>query len=710
MLALVCEIHGTPTVTLFVDPWDMVTQEIEIVRSQLKKFGVKVLPPHVDLKRGPEETTPWRELATKMRNKPSHLISEGRLRKRQSPGSVPVTMAKYVHRPLEGSRQVRLLEILPGSELDQLHGRIMETRLDEAGYFRALSYRWGPSAAPSAALETPDGQVPLAASLHRALRRLRDPVEKLVLWVDAICINQRDDREKKTQLRLMGEIYSSAETVMAWLGDEADNSSRALEVLLQVRTLSLSPRVWPSTLPKVPGSWGAGPCPSQDDTLWTDIAAFFTRDWFERVWILQEVVFARKITVCCGPFRMSWEDLFEAFKICVRERPALLHKEGQQQPGQSSPIAAYTLAITRGIYHTPPRQAFTLLELFALFSYTKATEPRDKLFALLPLAGDADDSAFDPDYSSPLHKVVRRYATAFVERGNVLDLLYMAGTSKSFPFASWIPDWTREDQPRTISTWYSRRGRFSASGPSPKTAKARVSQSSTWPDSEGPLGTKAKHVDRITRVGSVTRLDSDAVTYVNSLHAAVESLASYPTGESIDELKRRLPVGDASRPQLDALSDVASSYYKLAAPISANGNGTGGHFDGASYAAAPDIVAASSTTIKSIDGFVRMFSQSQDRKQALWDYWHTATSFALRLSGAKVCFTEKGYIGLAPADAEPGDMVVIVHGATVPFLVRRRKGAREIRSTFVGECYVHGIMHGEALGLEGATEVDLWLA
>ncbi|KAK5653791.1 hypothetical protein OQA88_7949 [Cercophora sp. LCS_1] len=722
MLALVCEVYETPTVTLFVDPWVMITQEIKTIKSelQLKRFTRKALPPHVDLKPGPGEATPWQEFTTKMRNMPSHLL-EGQGSKKLA-AQVPVAMTRYAHRQLEGLRQIRLLELSPGNELDRPKGRIVETRLDRAGRFRALSYRWGPSTETSATLETPDGQVPLAASLHRALRRLRDPAEKLVLWVDAICINQNDDGEKKTQLRLMREIYRSAETVVAWLGDEADNSSRALEALLQIRTLSLRPRVWPSKLPQVSGSWGGRPCPSENDPVWDDIATLFARDWFERVWILQEIVFAKDITVCCGLSRMSWDDLFEAFKVCVREKPGLLQKGSPSQHGHPNAIAAYTLGITRGIYLGPLRRPFNLLELFALFSYAKATEPRDKLFALLPLASDADDSVFDPDYGSPLPVVVRRYAGEFVRRGNALDLLYNAGTSKSFAFASWIPDWTRENQPNTISTWYSRRGRFSAAGRSSlQTAGIFVSPRSTRPDpdSEDPLFVEGKRVDRIRSIGNLTRLASDAVTYVNSLHSAVESLAPYPTGESVDELKMRLPIGDASRPHLDALTDVASAYYTLAAPAaltspqgSLHGNNNGGGYPEGPAAPTPGILSVDSTAIKTIDGFVRIFSQAQDRKQALWDYWHTATSFALRLSGARVCFTERGYIGLAPPDAEPGDMVIIINGAAVPFLVRGPQSlvSSESRSTLIGECYIHGIMHGEALDFDGVEEIRLWLA
>jgi hypothetical protein len=44
------------------------------------------------------------------------------------------------------------------------------------------------------------------------------------MWVDALCISQKDDRERRQQVQMMSEIYSSARYVQAWLGLETEDT------------------------------------------------------------------------------------------------------------------------------------------------------------------------------------------------------------------------------------------------------------------------------------------------------------------------------------------------------------------------------------------------------------------------------------------------------------------------------------------------------
>ena len=61
------------------------------------------------------------------------------------------------------------------------------------------------------------------------------------------------------------------------------------------------------------------------------------------------------------------------------------------------------------------------------------------------------------------------------------------------------------------------------------------------------------------------------------------------------------------------------------------------------------------------------------------------------------CVTRKGYMGWAPPTAKPGDCICIFFGGQVPYVVRPNGKEYE----FLGEAYIHGIMNGEALSMEG---------
>jgi hypothetical protein len=84
-------------------------------------------------------------------------------------------------------------------------------------------------------------------------------------------------------------------------------------------------------------------------------------------------------------------------------------------------------------------------------------------------------------------------------------------------------------------------------------------------------------------------------------------------------------------------------------------------------------------------------------------------SFAQVLSaipGRRFCVTDEGYVGLAPPGAQVGDLVCIVLGAQVPFLLREfHEHDKEYTSSIslhrlVGECYIQGMMRGERMNEE----------
>lgn len=714
ILVRVSSIYEKPEMSLFIDPWSMVADG-NVLLLNGAHYGFKFAdraPPHIDVGRILTQAPNAHQVGYKpgVRGWARNLFGGWGLGGGSPSRTSSLTsVVTYGYKPLAAFRHIRLLVLSPGKADELLRGEITEVALDGPELkFKALSYHWD-GVKETHGLTTSEGLVSLTGSLYLALHAIRDVHHKVTLWVDAICINQDDSREKRIQIRLMGEIFHRAESVIAWTGGGTESSDRAMEALLQIRTLDLKPSTWPSTLPPVPASWAGKKCPSSEDVgTWEDIALFFERPWFSRVWILQEVALAAEVIVRCGRWRLRWEDVFEALRICVQEWPKFL-EDNHPKPGRRARAAAYALGILRQTYCSPyVRMRYDLLQLLELCSYTESTEARDKLFALLSLASDAGDPMLDPDYESPLEEVMLRYAQVFVERGSAIELLYRAGTSKSSlaKCPSWIPDWTRDARPRTISTWRCRApgARFSAAGDT--STHARVD-----PSDKRVLVVAGWRVDRIKSVGHSTRQDVDVMKYTATLWATVNAnmlSGPYPTGESVDEVRQRLPIGDAAGPHLDPLTDSMSTYRELTDGPSSPTQPSGGNGDGPQAEHLWAWVLGDMTGLESIHQALAFFQQPHGRRHGLWDYWRTVSAFSTRLSTARFCITEKGYVGLVPHDAVVGDSVVLVNGAAVPFVVRGCGDVeRPYLTTLVGECYIHGIMHGEALNFEDAIEGDL---
>jgi hypothetical protein len=148
-------------------------------------------------------------------------------------------------------------------------------------------------------------------------------------------------------------------------------------------------------------------------------------------------------------------------------------------------------------------------------------------------------------YNSNFETVVRRYAGAFIRRGDTMELLYRADGAKSCRFSSWIPYWTREDFPQTISTWYGAEGSFSASGESSISACVLSSD-------EELLVVRGIEVDKITWMGTSNTQNNGVISFINYLCTEINSLKAYPSGKAIEDVKLKLPICNAGHPHLES--------------------------------------------------------------------------------------------------------------------------------------------------------------
>ncbi|EOA84348.1 uncharacterized protein SETTUDRAFT_61258, partial [Exserohilum turcica Et28A] len=116
-------------------------------------------------------------------------------------------------------REIRLLELPPLSQWSDQYEpacRLFHSSLDHDPRFRALSYVWGDQT-DQRIIKVNGCTFKVNQNLFGALMGIVRS-KTIVIWIDAICINQKDDEEKGWQVAMMGDIYRKASKVFAWLG------------------------------------------------------------------------------------------------------------------------------------------------------------------------------------------------------------------------------------------------------------------------------------------------------------------------------------------------------------------------------------------------------------------------------------------------------------------------------------------------------------
>ncbi|KAH6844716.1 dynactin p62 family-domain-containing protein [Chaetomium sp. MPI-CAGE-AT-0009] len=203
-----------------------------------------------------------------------------------------------LHMPLNtGNGEIRVLSLLPSPDRhDAIVCQFEIQSLNAVPSYNALSYCWGlePEGPEVDIMGT---KLKVKPNLFAALSHLRDKDKPVKIWVDALCINQRDATEREQQVSMMGQIYERAEIVYTWLGDEADDSAQAM-VLLQILQKAI--------FEDKPGLLNILQNGHTFVPAWRALIPLFRRPYWTRVWIIQEVLLGKNVMLCCGSHRVAW--------------------------------------------------------------------------------------------------------------------------------------------------------------------------------------------------------------------------------------------------------------------------------------------------------------------------------------------------------------------------------------------------------------------
>lgn len=554
---------------------------------------------------------------------------------------------------------VRLLELLPGCNEEPLRGVVFHTPIDDAGHYRALSYVWGESS-HTERLWTPAGTLLITSNLKAALQTIRQKQEPMILWVDRVCINQEDADEKATQIRLLPHIFQRAISVLAFTGDGPE-IERAIETLMQIRAKG-AVKLWPKSLPPIPPSWNSRTVPVREDPVWQDIQRLFTSPWFRRAWVVQEVVLAVSVRIVCRKWVVDWNDLYSATQTIDREYRLL----GGISASDFCPWEFF-LELAQHREWEARQTRWALINLLESFRYLGSTLTRDRFFALLGISSDGGNLGFQPDYTSPLEDVIKRYAAVFIKQGRVLQLLYRAGLgTQSSRFPSWIPDWTVM-KPKSIYE-ASIRGRWYCA------SWIAESQAKLDPLTDELIirGYRLSTVAQVSRASNIPEQWHEYWTEIDAMMKSPKVVATWPQDVQ-REIIWKVPIAGMLHPKT-----IADGGVNLQA---------------------------------SYDAFRRQLHETSghDSKVLSWGDGHNYT-IALQeiVYGWKFFTTRAGSVGIGPPSMAAGDLVYVFNGGAVPFIVRRSE-TRAYSSRLVGECYVHGLMYNKRSRIPSADEVSVRL-
>ena len=332
-------------------------------------------------------------------------------------------MAAFRYAPLDRTRnEIRLLE-LNGAEATLVHYSLGRDREEASGgkphdnddidltprhdstsnvpNFAAVSYVWGTSP-PTRWIRIDGARFAIRPTLRRFLDRLQAREFMTRLWIDSICIDQQDDAEKSHQIGLMKRIFTTAERVCVWLGEPGGGTSeeQIRSALGQMNAFVNAGGYVDVVRPEMMG-------------LLTQLAAL---PYWGRIWMVQEVVLARRLDVLWGGVRFDGS-LLEMLNEVGRpaDDPLMARMERAMPPrrrdvldllaGSKMGRLLHLRQVLQLERHVDAEFYFRRLWLLVLLyvGSSAATVPHDKVYGLLGLVQER----IMVDYSKPLADVYR---------------------------------------------------------------------------------------------------------------------------------------------------------------------------------------------------------------------------------------------------------------------------------------------------------------
>ncbi|PQE04063.1 Heterokaryon incompatibility protein [Rutstroemia sp. NJR-2017a BVV2] len=625
-----------------------------------------------------------------------------------------------IYRPLMDDYDIRVIEVFPGSFESEVccvlhhcsvefeYQRIRDdpeahtswqkhTRhavsLEEGKPVRytALSYVWGAPVFDCNIKCNGQGQK-ITKNLFSALRHLRRDDYSIMLWIDQICINQMDIAERERQVRIMSLIYRRAWNTAIWLGEEAEGSFRAFQTLESAVTIL-------RYVTEVPPEedFRSLQLPDARSELWEELWKLFKRPWFQRLWVIQEVVLSFYPYIVCGEVTIAWGK-FQDWCIVVKDSGLLAWLRRTFKDGLDQTLSGCEVCLSMSDYERVQSSTTSAL-MMALVNtrYAQATDPRDKVYGLLGLYEQPIEADYSKEVSTVYRETTLLYLLEAIKRINkelkpgvvggsmALQLVFhvfscVNGPSSLPGLPSWLPDWSQG--PKTTSLGYAG-------------SASHIYSAAKWiPDGTVVLNSEGKAlcasgilfdtIDSVTPVSHQADIsyknpiteNGDLATYVEF----VRKCHPYPSGSGLFEAFWKTLVAGKDESGMQPCPPTFADIFSLILDET-----TGLH------PSLPD----QTYSPRRLQGRLTLHSLSSRASGRLFN--DICSAYASAMKNRRLCITSKKFIGLVPEHAAPGDHVCVFIGGCVPFVIRKQD---EGSFHMIGECYVHGIMNGEIADME----------
>ncbi|KAK7177268.1 heterokaryon incompatibility protein [Paraphaeosphaeria sporulosa] len=590
----------------------------------------------------------------------------------------------------------------------------------------------------------------ITKNLRDALWQLRENRKNLTSWIDAVCINQEDLQEKSVQVGLMATIYQQAYKTIVWLGPSDNSSDSIVDYLNEFGAKAEAchmeaghephKKLWQDMASMTTANqWLAQPDVSVKDVQslqklfysvsgWYDqdnllpvagIKQFFTRAWWGRIWVLQEVTLPKNVEFICGTKTLTrsrcsavinayialWLVLMARFKLEPRS------------------LTSYQLEIIKNLFHHRPNVMLSSWKIYresrfplaALLRATcvgtinlnrhgphhlDATDPRDKIFALLGLARDQKElehAGLFPDYEKSFEEVYTMTMAVLLKQGHI-SLLSMCQTNRSPFLPSWVPDWSQSitDMLQDVENDHiTLDPRFNASGAEPKDIEITIR----------------------TEKGVIR-----GITIMCQIYDEIYGVGVFPNRVT----SREVPVSETSSwPTQWLLEFVRLTYFRkqqyrnfhdrLRAAARSSIGGVGFNQDGQLARVGESRFFEAVTLLKGGIMQIRnkrtafearrfLASQAEKTKYNAVHSNQLNSEIIGKSLGRLPFVTKKGHLVLSSEQVERGDAIALIRGAQVPFVLRRQSNRRY---QIVSEAYVDGIMDGEAMDASQCSLVEI---